>query len=1231
MKVNKISLKQVGGEQQNQPVDPAMQQMTEFISNSINEGQDPVDIVVGLVGQEIDPQTIAQAFITVGYKEEDIISLFEAVKNKSQPSEPASNKEQTQNPQEIARNQALELEAKAAEEQEAQQAQAAQRESVTKQQDEMSQTLTAKSGIEINPENKGKFTRWARSRGMSVSEAYNKVMSNTKGYSKSVVKMANFAKNAAGWKKEEGGEFTPHLMYKGSNTQKADTYQEHLKLKESGYTHKKAQGGTETNTVNKPDVFTNSPAYLSSIATNNKDFNIGTAVQTLGKEYNNLFGNNLDSDGNMQGAFRDGKRKQAQQNERAGSYYNYDLTIDPNDPNTYGFDNTDLYNASQSNLNGLRTSEQFTNDVNENSRVNYNTETGKYDSLMSSRPLNEDIYGEKKGLFGNVIREGNNALSGENLNYFNNYEDGEVRDLILGTQDDAYNDGTSLGIDKKGRASSYAPDADNPFEYDTMMGYNSLADDSQPPAPQQNVQDKLDELSMIPTGSNGQPEPAMYRDYQDNPIDRIMDFNQNPYNPDTDTDGIPNTVDRMGSAPMEGGPTSTQSGPRTQDTETTERPSFRSWYAQNASNFQGKSQSEIQEIYNSIGDDEFRYGGSLRQAGDGWFDDALNYTQTALSTAGLTPAFGIIPDAINTVVSGARVAGDYITGSDPTKNWTSLALNAGSMVPVVGQASGVASIANDVNNYANDATSVPQNTTSRGPMLTENYNYNNDAQSNVLRRGGGLPKAQGGNQGGNDHEFFFPDLYEINEELQQGEQPQQSITAYPTNNVQEKTDEFGRTFAQRMREEGEAYTSGQLNPSNMQEPSDMDLLGDYGIIPQGATGSNGIDQMGDLEGIQDIELEDDIVEDDIKYKDPKVKRKNKIQGGFNRMMDSNQMKKFTAGSTAAVNIAKDVINPWFDDKKVDEAIIHNRNNSVADVAYGTKEDPSGNRGGHTLNDGDFRPGNQVAPTGTAQVGTEITPAVISQSFMDEMSEEQRAEVMRAQELRIQDAIARENYDDLGAAQQTLMDIKSGMSTAHDFYGQIYDVAEEYGLDGFLRQVDPIAKTSDLFDNISIPSNLVAEFLEWKGGLGDNEFNFSDAMPGYEGNFNGANHNGTPTKNPANVLGVEGFWNELAVNIILDPTSYAGAGIVRNLSQKLGRRAPKWAFEFADDIVKQNSLKQITQGNIEDGVVIGLGGLGVSDNDDYFKLDDKKQGGETANVDSTILAKLIAAGADIEIL
>ena len=62
---------------------------------------------------------------------------------------------------------------------------------------ERSMNNMAKSGIEIKPENKGKFTAWAKEKGMSVSAAANKVMANTDGYSPGVVKMANFAKNFA--------------------------------------------------------------------------------------------------------------------------------------------------------------------------------------------------------------------------------------------------------------------------------------------------------------------------------------------------------------------------------------------------------------------------------------------------------------------------------------------------------------------------------------------------------------------------------------------------------------------------------------------------------------------------------------------------------------------------------------------------------------------------------------------------------------------------------------------------------------------------------------------------------------------------------------------------------------------------------------------------------------------------------------------------------------------------
>lgn len=58
-----------------------------------------------------------------------------------------------------------------------------------------------KSGgkIHIKPENRGKFTRWAKNHGMSVQQAASAVMSAPKGkYSEGVRKMANFARNFGG-------------------------------------------------------------------------------------------------------------------------------------------------------------------------------------------------------------------------------------------------------------------------------------------------------------------------------------------------------------------------------------------------------------------------------------------------------------------------------------------------------------------------------------------------------------------------------------------------------------------------------------------------------------------------------------------------------------------------------------------------------------------------------------------------------------------------------------------------------------------------------------------------------------------------------------------------------------------------------------------------------------------------------------------------------------------------
>lgn len=60
-------------------------------------------------------------------------------------------------------------------------------------------------GIHIKPENKGKFTAWAKSHGMGVQEAASHVLANKDKYSSTIVKRANFARNFGGHRKDYGG------------------------------------------------------------------------------------------------------------------------------------------------------------------------------------------------------------------------------------------------------------------------------------------------------------------------------------------------------------------------------------------------------------------------------------------------------------------------------------------------------------------------------------------------------------------------------------------------------------------------------------------------------------------------------------------------------------------------------------------------------------------------------------------------------------------------------------------------------------------------------------------------------------------------------------------------------------------------------------------------------------------------------------------------------------------
>ena len=370
--LNKKSVKQQGGASMMQPmiqpqqqVDPAIQQISQFFAEAIEQGGQPEEIIINLMQQEVDQNTIAQALITVGYQEADITALFESVQQMTQP-KPANAREVNRNPQELARNQQI------AEEQQGLVA--------------VDPIDMAKSGIEIKPENKGKFTRWAKSRNMSVSEAANTVMNNTDSYPPGVVKMANFAKNAAGWNKEEGGEqkaFEPHFMYKGDRKIRAKDMATHLRLKDAGYNHK-AQDGVEvtdemiTNatvtgadaidpvitapaltpeqvkqnelmstflkasnvdsingknvdgSINKKDegIIGNTNYFSPNAFKTGNNFSLGKAANVLNEGYTNMFsGKDGDGDGVKDGSFRDwkGKTERNKANKLANTTYDVEL------------------------------------------------------------------------------------------------------------------------------------------------------------------------------------------------------------------------------------------------------------------------------------------------------------------------------------------------------------------------------------------------------------------------------------------------------------------------------------------------------------------------------------------------------------------------------------------------------------------------------------------------------------------------------------------------------------------------------------------------------------------------------------------------------------------------------------------------------------------------------------------------------------------------------------------
>ena len=92
-------------------------------------------------------------------------------------------------------------------------------------------------GIQINPKNKGKFTKKADAKGKSVQEFANEVLKNKEDYSAATVKQANFARNAKKFKHEHGGYYDEQMLgyKKGSpyaNKSYIDIDNNHITMKD---------------------------------------------------------------------------------------------------------------------------------------------------------------------------------------------------------------------------------------------------------------------------------------------------------------------------------------------------------------------------------------------------------------------------------------------------------------------------------------------------------------------------------------------------------------------------------------------------------------------------------------------------------------------------------------------------------------------------------------------------------------------------------------------------------------------------------------------------------------------------------------------------------------------------------------------------------------------------------------------------------------------------------------
>ena len=455
--------------------------------------------------------------------------------------------------------------------------------------------------------------------------------------------------------------------------------------------------------------------------------NIFGALSTAAEAFNTLFsGKDLDGDNLPDGSLRGFGAKRRRHRDNKGSYYTYDVEYDPNDPNAYALDPGDLYAASK-NRGNLRTTQQYTQDLLDNSMINYNVNTGQYETIFSPNKIKANRFAKND--------PNRNILEGKSISDFyttlrNNPAHAEMLAQQMGMiKGDYLPAGVSYGVDKDGSAASYF--GANPYLYETMMGINVAKGDMSQEYTAADLNTNPYRISLggfqnnvgisnANTPSNTAIGPGYYNvDYSSRPIVDQIDFVQGRSYTPTDR-GYVDTTDIYHPNPAMRNQTSTSASTTGSTSVNTETDPTASAVIDGVTytasdpvkkqegggffdnfDFKGYFKGEQGFIPDYKGESTKKtVNTAIDKYGDA-VNTGLDAAQTAMTAAGMVPVVGNVVDLVNTGVSGVRAGVAGLTGDSDgvLKHTENMAINAGSAIPGVGIGVGAAGLAKDTATY----------------------------------------------------------------------------------------------------------------------------------------------------------------------------------------------------------------------------------------------------------------------------------------------------------------------------------------------------------------------------------------------------------------------------------------------------------------------------------------------------------------------------------------------------